>query len=84
MPAFQIEPQMHPIIPSKQALLASTSTRHQRPNLIKMGTSLYHDFSSANDDLTLLLPATAQRFVELDQRQKLVAFRLRQIQFGVE
>ena len=75
---------MHPIIPSKQALLASISTRNQRPNLIKMGTSLYHDFSSANDDLTLLLPTAAKGFVKLDQRQKLVTFRLRQIQFSTE
>ena len=84
MPAGNAQPQMHPIILSPQALLASTSARDQRPNLIKMGTSLYHDFLSANDDLTLLLPATAKGFVELDQRQKLVTFRLRQIQFSAE
>ena len=84
MPAFQTKSQMHPIIPNPQALFASLSTRDQGPNLIKMGTSLCHDFPSANDDLTLLLPAAAKGFVELDQRQKFVAFRLRQTQFSAE
>jgi len=32
----------------------------------------------------LLLPTTTERFVELDQRQQFVAFRLRKIQLGIK
>jgi len=33
---------------------------------------------------SLLLPTTTERFVELDQRQQFVAFRLRKIQLRIK
>src|SRR6266481_5682666 len=84
MSAGKAQPQMHPIGPFPQTLLASIRPRDRRLILIKMGASLCHDFPQQTNDLTLLLPTAAQRFVELNQRQQFISSGLRQPQLRVE
>ena len=71
--------------PVLQTLFAAIAAWSDCSNLIKMRTSLYHDILSANDELTLLLPTTAQRFVELDKltRARYVSFAPNSVQHRI-